>query len=108
MFVLLLYLQNFDILKAIILSFDVLENVFIFLVICSIYYSMFASLSFSFFMFRLYYAFVFGGLFRPELAYEKSDIIFLNLRIYISLYNKVIQSVINNNMKHVISCNTYN
>ena len=66
------------------------------------------SLSFSFFMFRLYYAFVFGGLFRPELAYEKSDIIFLNLRIYISLYNKVIQSVINNNIKHVISCNTYN
>jgi hypothetical protein len=78
----LLYLQNFDIFIAIILSFDVFENDFNFFYIYSIYYSMLDSFSFNFFMFRLYYYFVFGTLFIREFDYEKSDIFLYVICIY--------------------------
>jgi hypothetical protein len=78
----LLYLQNFDIFIAIILSFDVFENDFNFFYIYSIYYSMLDNFSFSFFMFRLYYYFVFGTLFKREFDYEKSDIFLYVIYIY--------------------------
>ena len=38
--------------------------------------------SFSFFMFRLYYYFVFGTLFKREFDYEKSDIFLYVICIY--------------------------
>lgn len=68
------YLQNFEIFRAIILSLDVFVNARIFFYTTSIYSSMFASLSFNFFMFLLYSALVLGGLLNNEFDYEKSDI----------------------------------
>lgn len=68
------YLQNFEIFSAIILSLDVFVNARIFFYTTSIYSSMFASLSFNFFMFLLYSALVLGGLLNNEFDYEKSDI----------------------------------